>query len=141
MKILPDEADVLSMARGTLPRVFVADPSAAVIERLVALIDSVSHVVSRATNARDALDGIRSSKPHLAVFDIGIDHGTDLLIQIKRQQQPVIAVVLTHSAEEATRRACLRLGADYFLDKIHEFSKVREIIIAIGGGWGGGALQ
>ena len=128
------------MEDSAVPRVFIADPSAAVIERLVASIDDVAHVVGRATNAHDAIDGIRSGRPHLAVLDIAIAHGVDLLRQIKLHQPPVATVILTHSAEEATRQVCARLGAEYFLDKIHEFDKVREIVISIGSGWSRAAL-
>ena len=103
-----------------LPRVLIADPSAVVIERLVSSIDDVARVVGRATTARDAINGIRLGNPHLAVFDIAIGNGIELLKQIKSHQPPVVTVVLTHSVEETTRRTCLRLGADYFLDKIRE---------------------
>jgi DNA-binding NarL/FixJ family response regulator len=124
------------MGSSVVPRVLIADQSAAIIERLAALIDDVAHVVGRATNAHDALNGIRDHNPHLTVFDVGIANGLDLLRHIKNHQPPVIAVVLTHSAEETTRRVCLRMGAEYFLDKILEFDKVREIVIAVGSGWG-----
>lgn len=135
--------DDLSPELGSLgvPRVLIADQSAAVIERLAALISDVAHVVCRATNAHDAISGIRSNQPHLAVFDVGIAHGVDLLRKIKRHQPPVIAVVLTHSADDTTRRYCVRLGAEYFLDKLREFDKVREIVIAVGSGWGRGAFN
>jgi len=59
------------------------------------------------------------------------------LRRIKRHPLPVITVVLTHSAEETTRQYCLRLGAEYFLDKIREFDKVREIVITVGRQWNG----
>ncbi|MEQ1772532.1 MAG: response regulator [Burkholderiales bacterium] len=120
------------MTSSILPRVFIADPSAAVMERLAAAIDDVAEIVGRATNARDALDGIRNGNPRITVLDIVLN-GVELLRQIKNHQPPVIVIVLTHSAEDATRRLCLRHGADYFLDKIHEFGKVREIVISVGG--------
>lgn len=119
------------MENRTLPRVYIADPSAAVTERLAASLDGVAQVAGRATNARDALDGIRNSNPHIVVLDIAID-GVALLRQIKSHQPSAIVVVLTHSAEETSRKICLRHGADYFLDKIHEFDKVREIVITAG---------
>jgi DNA-binding NarL/FixJ family response regulator len=119
-----------------LPRVLIADQSAAVIDRLVTTIDDVAQVVGRATTAQDATDALRNANPHLAIFDVAIPNGVDLLRQIKSHSSPVIAVVLTHSVEDTTRRYCLRLGAEYFLDKIREFDKVREIVIAVASGWG-----
>lgn len=117
------------------PRVFIIDPSAAVIQRLAALLDGTAHVVGYATTAYDAISGVRRTNPHLAVLDIGITNGIDLLKKIRNHQPPVVVAILTHSIEEVTRHVCRRLGAEYFLDKISEFDKVREIIIANGGGW------
>lgn len=119
-----------------LPRVLIADQSAAVIERLVTTIDDVALVVGRATTAQDAISVLCNASPHLTIFDVAIPNGVDLLKQIKSHPSSVIAVVLTHSADETTRRYCLRMGAAYFLDKIREFDKVREIVIAVGSGWG-----
>jgi DNA-binding NarL/FixJ family response regulator len=119
-----------------LPRVLIADQSAAVIERLVTTINDVAQVVGRATTAQDAISTLSNAHPHLTIFDVAIPNGVDLLKQIKSHPSPVIAVVLTHSVEDTTRRYCLRLGAEFFLDKLGEFEKVREIVIAVGSGWG-----
>ena len=121
------------MENRTLPRVLIADPSTAVTERLAASLDGVAQVIGHATNARDVLDGIRNGNPRITVLDIAIG-GVELLRQVKRHQPQAIVVILTHSAEETSRQVCLRHGADYFLDKIHEFDKVREIVINAGGG-------
>jgi DNA-binding NarL/FixJ family response regulator len=128
-----DKPSVNSLTTGVtpraLPRVLIADPSAAVTDRLAASIADVAQVIGRVTQAQDALHVIHTGNPHLTVFDVAIANGIDLLRQIKRHQPPVIAVVLTHSAENVTRDYCLRLGADYFLDKLREFHRVREILI------------
>jgi DNA-binding NarL/FixJ family response regulator len=132
MKRSPRDQASPNMKNLIVPRVLIADQSAAVIDRLAALIDDVAHVVGRATNARDALSSVRNANPHLTVFDVALANGVDLLRQIKRHQPPVIAIILTHSVEDATRRVCLHLGAEYFLDKLQDFDKVREIVIAMG---------
>lgn len=116
------------------PRVFITDHSTAVIERLIASIDDVAQIIGHATNADDALNGIRKGYPQLAVLDIALDNGLYLLKEIKRNQPPVIVAILTHSVEEATRNYCLRMGAEYFLDKLSEFDKVREIVVAMHNG-------
>jgi len=119
------------MESRTLPRVFIADASAAVIERLAATLGGVAQVMGCATNAHDAIDGIRNGNPQITVLDIAID-GVELLRQIKKHKPPVAVIILTHSIEEATRQACLRLGAEYFLDKIRDYDKVREIVSTFG---------
>jgi DNA-binding NarL/FixJ family response regulator len=132
-RIMGEQANTSANIGGAPPRVFIADPSAAVIERLATVLDDVAVIAGRATNARDAIDGIRRVNPHLTVFDVALEKGIELLGEIKKHQPRTVTVVLTHSAEETTRRICLRLGADYFLDKIREFERVREIVLAHGG--------
>lgn len=124
------------MQRSELPRVLLADPSANIVERLATSIVDVAQVVGRAINARDALAAVRNAHPHLAVLDIAIANGVELLRQIKNQRPNVIVVVLTHCVEDETRRLCQRLGAEFFLDKNDEFDQVRKIVIAISSGWG-----
>lgn len=121
-----------------VPRVLIADQSHAVIERLATSIADVALVVGRVTTAQDALGVVRNLHPQLTILDVAIPNGIDLLRRIKRHPLPVITVVLTHSAEETTRQYCLRLGAEYFLDKIREFDKVREIVINAGKQWRAG---
>lgn len=112
----------------TLPRVFIVDQSPAVIARLAASIHDIATVMGSAANTRDAISGIRSGNPRFAVLDIAVDGGVELLRQIKNHRPAVITIILTHSADDTTRGFCRRLGADYFLDKIAEFGRVREII-------------
>lgn len=121
------------MTTHALPRVFIADHSPAIIDRLIATINDVAQVVGHATDARAALAGVREHNPQLTVLDIALHRGLDLLRQINQHRPPVTVAVLTHNADDTTRRYCLRLGAAYFLDKLNEFEKVREIVIANGG--------
>lgn len=119
------------MKGNVLPRVLITDHSTAVIDRLIASINDVAEVIGQATNADDAMAGIRTGCPHLVILDIALENGLDLLKAIKRQQPPIIVVILTHSVEATTRNYCRRLGAEYFLDKLSEFDKVRDIVLAL----------
>jgi DNA-binding NarL/FixJ family response regulator len=121
----------LGMDSRLLPRVFIVDHSPAVVARLAASIHDIAEVIGSATNARDAMSGIRKGNPQFAVLDIAVDNGVDLLHQIKRHRPAATTIILTHSADKTTRGFCLRMGADYFLDKIAEFGKLREIILAV----------
>ena len=77
----------------------------------------------------DAISAIRKLKPDITVFDIGLANGVELLTQVKARRPPPLVIILTHSVDASTRQVCLRLGAEYFLDKVHEFDKLREIVI------------
>jgi DNA-binding NarL/FixJ family response regulator len=125
----------LEPAPPLIPRVLIADQSTSVIERLIASINDVAQVVGHATTAPDAIRGMRDANPHLMVFDVAIAHGIDLLRQVKSHRPPVITIILTHSAEDTTRDYCLRLGAEHFLDKLRDFHRVRELVIAVGNDW------
>jgi two-component system, OmpR family, response regulator len=123
----------MAAERNNLPRVFIIDPSPVVRGRLMASINDVAHVIGQAASARVAIEGIRASRPHLAVLDVVIVNGFQLLRQIKTLEQPPVVAVLTHGVEDANRQRCLALGADHFLDKLREFGEVRNIVAAMRG--------
>jgi DNA-binding NarL/FixJ family response regulator len=88
-------------------------------------------VVGRATTAHDALLNIRLTEPHLAICDITMAYGVELLIELKQRACGLIVAILTHSVDDTTRRKSQQLGADYFLDKLHETGRLRQIVSSI----------
>lgn len=114
------------------PRVFITDPSIVVVDRLVELLADIAQVVGRATTARETLAGIRRAYPQLAVFDITMAHGAELLVDLKQRASGLVVAILTHSADDTTRNKCLQLGADYFLDKLYDTDRLRDIVGVLG---------
>jgi DNA-binding NarL/FixJ family response regulator len=113
-------------------KVFIADDSALLRERLVALICDLEgmEVVGQAGDAAEALEAIRRLKPDVAVLDIRMPggNGIQVLEAVKRQPAPPLVIMLTGFAYPQYRRKCLAAGADYFLDKTTEFERVAEVL-------------
>lgn len=135
MDVPPGKADTGRMEVRDPTRVFIVDDSApmrARIAELLANMDSV-RVVGEASSAATATMGILRLRPHsvLLDLDLGGRTGMDVLKWVHARAPNVVFVVLTNHSEDPYRRACAAAGAAYFLDKTHEFGRVREVIAGI----------
>lgn len=113
-------------------KIFVVEDSAAIRERLVEMIDDIQGVtvVGEAASCDEAVAGIRRTKPDVAIFDIQLacGSGIDALIQARREQPGLRAIVLTNYATPQHEKASVDAGAEYFLDKSADFEKIAEVL-------------
>ena len=120
------------MKAETRSRVFLADDSLLIRERLAALLKDVPNVeiVGQSGAAREAIEGIQRLRPSAVVLDISMPGGggISVLERVKQEEQAPMVIMLTNFALDAYRRRCAQLGADYFFDKSNEFEKVIEVL-------------
>lgn len=113
-------------------KVFVADDSPIVRERLISLLRELPNVeiVGQTGAAVEAIDSIRRLKPTAVVLDISMPGGggISVLETIKKEAHAPMVIMLTNFSNEPYRRRCLQLGADYFFDKSNEFEKVIQVL-------------
>lgn len=113
-------------------KVFLADDSPAVRERLISLLTELPNVeiVGQTDGALEAIDSIRRLKPTAVVLDVSMPDGSGLSVleTIKKDAEAPMVIMLTNFAHEPYRRRCLQLGADYFFDKSNEFEKVIQVL-------------
>lgn len=113
-------------------KVFIVDDSALVRERLAALVSDLGDVemVGQASNAREALEGVRRLKPDVVILDIRMpgDNGIQVLETIKVNEAAPVVIVLTAFPYPQYRKKCLEAGAEYFFDKATEFEQVAEVL-------------
>jgi len=113
-------------------RVFIADDSAVVVERLADLLEDVpgAKLVGRAGDVLDAISGIRKSKPDALILDLQMPGGSGLdVLRALRADFPRLHVLIcTNYPYPQYREECLTAGADFFLDKTTEFSKIPAIL-------------
>lgn len=111
-------------------RVFIADDSRLVMERLIVLLATVEKVqiVGAARTANAAIRGIQHLSPDLVILDFQMPDGTgiDVLKAIRQDKVPSLVMMLTNFAYAQYRTACMQYGADYFFDKSQEFEQVIE---------------
>ena len=113
-------------------KVFVADDSPAVRERLISLLTELPNVeiVGQTGGALDAIDSIRRLKPTAVVLDISMPDGggISVLETIKKEEGAPMVIMLTNFSHEPYRRRFWQLGADYFFDNSNEFEKVIQVL-------------
>jgi DNA-binding NarL/FixJ family response regulator len=115
--------------------VLVIDDSRIIRERLTEILSKIEGVqsIGKAKYASDGLDMVSLYKPDLVFLDFKLHDriGIDIVEKIKLISPRSIIIVMTNYPYSAYRIRCMSLGADYFLDKSLEFSKVKDIALNI----------
>lgn len=111
--------------------VFIVDDSKAIRERLAKMLSEIDgvKVIGEAGNAAEAIKGIRTLKPKVVILDIQMPDGNGIeVLKIIKQERPApLVMMMTNHSSAQYREKCLKLGADYFLDKARDFEKLVEI--------------
>jgi DNA-binding NarL/FixJ family response regulator len=96
-----------------------------VVSRTLSRIEGFK-VVGVAANGVETLELAREREPHLLVLDISMPFkdGVSVLEELRAEGSAVVIVMFTADQSPFARKACLDLGADYFLDK----SELGELI-------------
>ena len=111
-------------------KLFIADDSLIVRERLVMMLDELAEieVVGQAEDVTGAIDAIGALKPDVVILDIRMPGGSglDVLQHIKQDEPAPMVIILTNYPYPGYRQKCLQAGADFFLDKSSEFDQIPE---------------
>ena len=113
-------------------KVFIADDSTVVCERLISMLSEIPEIeiAGQAQNAHDAIESIRKCKPDVAIIDIRMPggNGIDVLKNLKKIKPAPLKIILTNYPYPQYRKKCMDAGADYFFDKSSEFGTVIEVL-------------
>ena len=115
-------------------KVFIVEDSPAIMERVADLVRDVAgtELVGSAGNFRDAIGGILSTRPDVAILDIRLadqsGSGIDVLNHIKPQLPELKAIMLSNYATPQHIKASADAGAEFFLDKTVDFEQIGEIL-------------
>ncbi len=113
-------------------KVFIADDSQVIRERLSALLSDIEgiEVIGEAKDGLEGRDAILEQKPDVVILDIRMPwrNGLDMLRDIKESNPDIKVIILTNYPYPQYRRRCMEEGADYFFDKSSEFEKVPEVL-------------
>ena len=112
-------------------KVFIADDSLVVRERLVTMFDELAGIVTvgQAETVAEAISAIGKLRPDVVILDIHMPDGSgiDVLQTIKQDEPAPVVIVLTNYPYPAYRQKFLQAGADFFLDKSTEFDQIPEL--------------
>ena len=114
---------------------YIVDDSAAIRERIHEMISPMAwiRVVGHATDAPSAVTDILALRPDTVLLDLELQdsNGLQVLRTVHPQMPQVRFVILSNHSEPQYRRACSRAGASEFIDKAHEFERVREVFAGL----------
>ncbi len=113
-------------------RVFIADDSSAVVERLADLLEEVpgAQLVGQAGDVPEAIRSIQKTNPDAVILDLQMPggNGLDVLRAIRVDHPYLLVLICTNYPNSEYRKECLSAGANFFLDKSSEFEKIAAIL-------------
>ncbi len=113
-------------------KIYIADDSSEIRDRIKLLIENINEVEisGESGSASDAYDAIKLILPDLVITDLSMPgNGVNLLKALKEEQLVRTVIVLTNFPFDQLREKCIKLGADYFLNKANEFEKIPGILM------------
>ncbi|MGE0331979.1 MAG: response regulator [Ramlibacter sp.] len=120
-----------SNASTAAPRVFLADDSAPIRDRVAAMLCARGMTIAgEAATPAGCIDAILATHPDVVVLDVQLEGGTGLqVLQAVRATTPDIAfVVFSNTAGPVYRKRYLGAGATDFLDKNAEFDQLAQAV-------------
>lgn len=113
-------------------KVFIADDSVAIRERLKCLIAELPLAVvsGEAADGQEALKKIRELQPDVVILDIRMPlrNGIQVLQDLRGEGNFAVVIVLTTYVDSQYRVKCLQAGANVFLSKGQDFHCLREVL-------------
>ena len=126
------EQKIMKTGKDTTKNILIIDDSEVIRNRLYYILSEANNinVIEQASNTSEGYELYRTLKPDIIILDIRMpdESGIKLLKKIKQEDRNIIVAILTNYPYSAYRKRCMELGADYFLDKSTEFSKIKDII-------------
>jgi len=112
-------------------RVFIADDSEIVVERLADLLQEVPGVqlVGRANDGSQAIRSIVEMNPDAVILDLQMpgSSGLEVLRAVRPTHPSLCVLICTNFPYPQYREECIAAGANFFLDKSAEFERIPAI--------------
>lgn len=113
-------------------RILIVDDSNLLRDRIREAIFEIDNtgIVDEATNGIEALKMIHEKKPDFIVLDIRMPKmsGISVLEKMKEQNIKTTVCIFTNHPKEQYMQACIKRGADNFLDKNKDFNALIKLI-------------
>ena len=111
--------------------VVLVDDSSLVRERVASIISEIpeAKVVGEAGNSIEAIEIVRRENPDVVILDIKMpgESGLQVLRKLRNDFKELKIIMLTNYSDSQYKAECLMHGADYFLCKSDEFTKLPQV--------------
>jgi DNA-binding NarL/FixJ family response regulator len=115
--------------------ILVVDDSPLIIRRLLEMLREIPNVawIKHAGSYQQAMEIINEHHPRILLLDINLPDksGIEILRNVKENASSVKVIMITNQANEYYQKLCIKLGANYFVDKTKEFEQIAGIISAL----------
>ncbi|MEO5683268.1 MAG: response regulator [Chitinophagaceae bacterium] len=115
--------------------ILIVDDSPLIVERLIDMLEDLDNLawIKNAGNYADAVIAISENNPDIFLLDINLPDksGIEILPIIKENNPSAKVIMITNQGNEYYQKLCMKLGADYFIDKSKEFDQIAAIIAAM----------
>jgi DNA-binding NarL/FixJ family response regulator len=116
-------------------RVLIVDDSDVIRQGIRALLSLMNRIVivGEAENGTQALEKFRADKPDAVILDLKIPepNGFQVLRHIKQESPETAVIIFSMHSQPPYRKRCLEDGADYFLDKTCDYTKLNDALMEI----------
>jgi DNA-binding NarL/FixJ family response regulator len=114
-------------------KVYVADRSPAVLERLTAMLAQIPEVkvVGQVSNLGGVLDAFVQLDPEVVIIDAHLPGGIEVLKTIKREKPATVVVMLTDLDYPQYRHRFHSAGANNVLDISNEFLRLEKLVVKL----------
>jgi DNA-binding NarL/FixJ family response regulator len=111
--------------------ILIVDDNKGYTKRIASLLTDTKNVstIDLAYNYEEATV-LLDREPDLVLLDINLpgQNGISLLKQIKHSGNSCNVIMMTNHTGDHYREECKKLGANFFLDKTHDFELLPEIL-------------
>lgn len=125
----------LDETSGAERRILLVEDSAVLSRRLIDLLSEPGRitVAAQAATQSEAVLKLKETPYDVLVVDIELAEGNGVAVirqarQLYQPQLQPLIVVLTNYASDFVRDHCFAAGADYFLDKMRDISRLKPIV-------------
>lgn len=117
--------------------VLIVDGSIQIIERIGEMLSESNNAtaINSAISYQEAITLFKKNKPSVVLLDGYLPQNLSLklLREIKQTGYKTAVIVLSINVDDYIKEQYMLQGADYLLDKYHEFEKIPIVINAIAG--------
>jgi CheY-like chemotaxis protein len=113
-------------------KVLLVDDNSIYIHRLLKLLEGegIGNPIFVAGNYDEAISLIANEKPQIIFLDMNMPgkSGVEVLYHIKEAGWDCKVIMVTNHSNDSYRKFCMDSGANYFLDKSKDFSRIPSLI-------------